>query len=228
MIKLADLIRENQEKSQGFLNIINNQNFKKWFGYSKVVDNKGNPMVVFHGTKSPVKQFSKKRTGVGSTILGNYEVERYGIFAAEDPKLAHEYVVAGDYPHEETFDHSIMPLFMKIESPLDTIKSYYTDALFNTIEEWGTNHKLNGYWLARDLGNKWGRGTIWTLFDKDEQNDPEIWIKMFENLGYDGLRIYDRSEESSNNVWVAFEPEQVKSAIGNQGAFGSDVDILKN
>jgi hypothetical protein len=235
MIRLSDLIRENN-KSQGFLNIINNSNFKNWFGNSKVVDNQGNPMVVFHGTKSPVQKFSKKRTGFGSTILGNYEVERYGIFAAEDSRLANEFVTSGDYDHEENFGHSIIPLFMKIESPLDTIKMYYTDALFNTVEEWGNNHKewfdnkndeYNGYRLARILGDMWG-SKMWMLFDKDDGNDPEMWISMLKDLDYDGVRLYERSELENNISWVAFEPDQVKSAIGNQGTFNSnEMDIYK-
>ncbi len=229
MIKLADLIKENKGLSKGFLNIINNPNFKKWFGYSKVVDKQGNPMVVFHGTKSPTQKFSKKRMGFGSTVLGNYEIERYGIFAAEDPRLAYEFASAGDYEHEQSFGHSIIPLFMKIEAPLDTTKMYYTDALFNTVEEWGNNHKewfnnkddeYNGYRLARMLGDRWG-SKMWLLFDKDEGNDPEMWIKMFQDLNYDGLRIYEHSDVENNISWVAFEPEQVKSAIGNQGDFNS-------
>jgi len=230
-----DLIMESQEKSKGYLNIINNSNFKKWFGYSKVVDTQGNPMIVFHGTKSPPKNFSKKRIGFGSTILGNYEVERHGIFAAEDSQLAHEFVTAGDYENERDFGHSIMPLFMKIESPLDTTKMYYTDALFNTVEDWGNEHKewfnnkedkYNGYRLARILGDKWS-SKMWLLFDKDEGNDPEMWISMFKDLGYDGLKIYERSELENNTSWVAFEPEQVKSAIGNTGEFSNDSNILK-
>jgi len=236
MIKLADLIRENQEKSKGYLNIINNPNFKKWFGYSQVIDKQGNPMVVFHGTKSPPQQFSKKRTGFGSTCLGNYEVERYGIFAAEDPQLAHEFATAGDYEHEQSFGHSIIPLFMKIEAPLDTTKTHYTDGLFNTVKEWGDNHKEwfnkedehNGYRLARLLGDRWG-SKLWVLFDKDEYNDPEMWIQLFQDLDYDGLRIRERTEVNNDISWVAFNPEQVKSAIGNQGEFSSsEHDILKN
>ncbi len=236
MIKLKDLIKENQEKSKGYLNIINNPNFKKWFGHSQVIDKNGFPMILFHGTKSPSKKFSKKRMGFGSTILGNYEVERYGIFAAEDPQLAHEFVTAGDYETEQSFGHSIMPLFMKIESPLDTTKMHYTDALFNTVEDWGNEHKewfnnkndkYNGYRLARILGDRWG-SKMWLLFDKDEENDPEMWISIFKDLGYDGLRIYERSELANNISWIAFEPEQIKSAIGNIGDFNdTDADILK-
>ena len=199
--------------------------FKRWFGGSKVVDKNGNPLVVFHGTKSAPKKFLSKRTGYCSTCLGSYEIDRYGIFAAEDVNLAHEYMNQGD---EEKSGHSIMPLYMRIESPLDTIDGIYSDGLFNTIENTANKMGFNGYLTARILGEKWGRGTIWTLFDKDEHNDPEIWIKLFKILGYDGLKIYDKSLTGANNdVWVAFDPEQVKSATGNIGSFDDKEDFLK-
>ena len=34
-----------------------NDNFKKWFGNSKVVDKRGNPLVVYHGSQSDFEEF---------------------------------------------------------------------------------------------------------------------------------------------------------------------------
>jgi len=84
---------------------------------------------------------------------------------------------------------------------------------------------MSGYHMARTLGDRWG-SKIWLLFDKDEGNDPEIWIKMFRDLDYDGLRLYERSDVSNNISWMAFDPDQVKSAIGNSGNFNlNNADI---
>lgn len=216
MIKLKSILTEK---------ITDSPEFKRWFGHSQVVNEHGNPMVVFHGTKSSIKKFSHKRIGFGSTILGNYEIERYGIFAAEDYRLAEEFAKAGDYDHEEIFNHSIIPLYMRIEAPFDTTRIHYTDALFNAVEEWGDKNGMSGYHMARTLGDRWG-SKIWLLFDKDEGNDPEIWIKMFRDLDYDGLRLYERSDVSNNISWMAFDPDQVKSAIGNSGNFNlNNADI---
>ena len=38
-----------------------NDNFRKWFGDSKVVDNAGNPLVVYHGSRSS-KKFNTFKT----------------------------------------------------------------------------------------------------------------------------------------------------------------------
>jgi hypothetical protein len=225
MIKLKDLICEDINLSRKFT-----PEFLRWFGNSKVVDNHNNPMMVFHGTKSPVNKFSKKRKGFGSTMFGSYEVDRYGIFAAEDPELARWFMNQGYEGSGDSPEGSIMPLYMKIENPLDTtISKNYTDALFNTTESVADEMGYKGYTTARLLGDKWGRGHIWTLFDADEYNEPEIWIDLFKKLDYDGVKINERVDgEMKTDTWVAFDPEQVKSAYGNIGKFDpTDDDITK-
>ena len=199
--------------------------FKKWFGDSKVVDADGNPLVVYHGTKAPPTQFEKSRTGMASTFLGDYEVERHGIFAAEDPELADEYANQGERPTNQT----VMPLFMSIKSPLDAVDGYYTDEVWANISS--AAKRMGGenpYATARFIGDLWSRGALWKLFDADESNDPSWNIAMLKEAGYDGMRIYERSEGDVGNTaaWVAFEPEQVKSATGNNGNFdGTNPDI---
>ena len=223
MIKLKDLIKEVKSDVRQ----IDTPEFKHWFGYSKVVDSNHNPMIVFHGTKSPPTKFSHKRKGWGSTLFGNYEINRHGIFAAEDPELARWYMNQGE--EREDLIGSIMPLYMKIESPLNTVDDYYSDALFNTLSDEAEKIGWKGYSTARILGDKWASGKIWTLFDEDEYNDPNGWIKLFKQLDYDGLKIHERVEgEVKSETWVAFDPNQVKSAYGNVGSFNSDdSDITK-
>lgn len=43
--------------------VLLNPNFKKWFGDSKVVDENGNPLVVYHGTANDFKVFDKDKVG---------------------------------------------------------------------------------------------------------------------------------------------------------------------
>lgn len=192
--------------------------FKRWFGDSKVVDKDGKPLVVYHGTKSAPSVFASSRTGSASTLFGDYEVERHGIFAAESIELAQEYANQGERPTSQT----IMPLYLRIENPLDTVDGQYTDAIWNKIE---TAAEALGskdtYSTARYIGDLWSRGQMWQLFDADENNDPAWNIKLFKQAGFDGLRIQERSESDVQNTaaWVAFDSTQVKSAIGNRGTF---------
>ena len=63
-------------------------NFYNWFGDSKVVDEQGRPLVVYHGGKSGIKKFDKEKIGKDSQ-WGNgfyftdneYEAEKFKIFA---------------------------------------------------------------------------------------------------------------------------------------------------
>lgn len=203
--------------------------FKKWFRDSKVVDAEGNPRMVFHGTKNAPAAFAKSRVGSASTMFGDYEVERHGIFVAEDVALAEEYANQGEHPTGQT----VMPLYVRIEDPLDTYEGQYTDAIWNKIEDAATKLGAdNSYRVARMLGDAWGRGEMWKLLDKDsEHDDPAWWVKLFKAAGYDGLRIAERSELDTQNTaaWVAFDPEQIKSATGNSGSFDNNkADITQS
>ena len=113
---------------------------------------------------------------------------------------------------------SIMPLYLKIESPLDTVNGRYTDKLFENIEQLVNSNPLakteyDGYRTARLLGDKWADNQIWTLFDADEYNEPEFWINLFKQLGYDGIKLRERIPgDMHKDSWAAFDPCQVKSA----------------
>lgn len=190
--------------------------FKRWFGGSQVVNPDGSPRVLYHGTRTPVTRVEKSREGSGSTIFGNYTVPRWGFFAAEEQEVAKQFAVANGGR-----SGVVQELFFRVEAPLDTIRRQYPDGLFNSIEQWGDSHGFKGFNMARTLGDHWGRGTLWELFDADSLNDPELWISMFKDLGYDGLRMSEPGADGGDPgiAWVAFDPGQVKSATDNSGAF---------
>ena len=89
-----------------------NSNFKKWFGKSKIVDNSGNPLIVYHGTKSKFDSFDDKKKG-SSTDSG---MRGRGFYFSTDIRDSKSY---GDI---------IMELYLKIENPFDLLS-------FNSIEE---------------------------------------------------------------------------------------------
>src|SRR5271166_728756 len=57
----TDMPRDRRDEEQR--PVTNTKPFKKWFGNSKVVDEEGNPMVVYHGTTHDIKEFD---TSVGN------------------------------------------------------------------------------------------------------------------------------------------------------------------
>ena len=74
--------------------------FKKWFGNSKVVDEKGKPLVVYHGTNADFEKFERGDIGFH---FGNIEQanERMSDFVDGNPH--------------------IMPVYLKMENPLDIV-----------------------------------------------------------------------------------------------------------
>lgn len=65
-----------------------NDNFWKWFGDSKVVDDKGNPLVVYHGTDKILDRFDFKMIGSNTGNFGHYG---YGIYFSDDLREAKTY-----------------------------------------------------------------------------------------------------------------------------------------
>lgn len=193
--------------------------FRAWFGQSVVTEDGkagGKPLVVYHGTKADITKFDSQRNGVGSTIFGSYDVERHGIFITPVKELAEEFAQQGERNIRE--GANVMMLYASIKNPLDMTEGY-TSKLFDQIEEWGNKNDLDGYGLANSFREYWGD---WALFDKDNANDPKVMIDALKGLGFDGVKYYEPKTDkdgASGDTFVAFEPAQIKSAIGNRGTF---------
>jgi len=168
--------------------------FKKWFGDSKVVDADGNPLVVYHNTKNEFNSFEVGRPTKNATIFGSYDAKRYGLFFAENASFASE------------FGGKKMDVFLQISDPADLTN--LRDAFLNTLD-------ANGY-NSRMLTN--GQHELWELFDEEYGGDH--LVEILKKMGYDGAIISELDENRNpQKVWVAFEPSQIKSAIGNRGTF---------
>jgi len=93
-IKIKETVFEGKELSQGGA-ITDSDNFKKWFGGSKVVDDSGNPLVVYHGTDAEFSKFNISKRG------------KYG-------KGIYLSIHEGD---ARIFGGKIMPLYASIKKP---------------------------------------------------------------------------------------------------------------
>lgn len=81
--------------------------FRKWFGDSQVVDENGNPMVVYHGTADDFENFELDRPHRKDTgWLGR------GFYFTNSADIANSYtnLKAGDTPN-------VMPVYLKIHNP---------------------------------------------------------------------------------------------------------------
>jgi len=89
--------------------------FKKWFGKSKVVDDKGEPLVVYHGTNQAFTEFGSRK---GWTTTEH--------FFTEDPDLADTY--ASGATIKGSVGANIIPVYLRIEKPTSENKMSLHDA----------------------------------------------------------------------------------------------------
>jgi hypothetical protein len=82
-------------------------NFRRWFGDSKVVDEKGEPLVVYHGTRSDFSVIDTKQT------------QRLpGFWVTPDPNLASTYAAEGVVNAKSyRAGANVMPLYVSLEKP---------------------------------------------------------------------------------------------------------------
>jgi len=158
--------------------------FQKWFGDSKVVDDTGKPLVVYHGTKDEFSEF---------------QTDLLGAFFSSSEEAALQY---GDVT---------VPAYLSLQKPMevDAGGSAWDSIPFDAgIRE-----------VTRRSGLK---------FDgyEDGTIDTDTLAKIARGAGFDGLvvRNVDDGEGMGGSaptatVAVAFRPEQIKSAIGNNGDF---------
>jgi N12 class adenine-specific DNA methylase len=165
-------------------------NFKKWFGNSKVVDENGKPLVVYHGTKSnledEIKPNSYRYNGFYTSSLASY---------------ANQYAEWGNEPIG-----SVMPLYAKIENPL----------IINLPEfnSFGGSIATKDNWLIptyRDMS----KGQI-ELLKKDGYDG--IIVNVDTDKLPKSSKEYGQGIVKGFEV-VVFDPKNVKSATGNRGTF---------
>ena len=142
---------------------VNTPAFKAWFGDSRVVDESGKPLVVYHGTPSGgFAVFDRSRIGK----RGTFESARAGFYFSSGTQYAG--MLARDA--KET-GPSIYPVYLSIKNPLRVFTTELTD-----------------------------------------RAEVDAMISAATRGGHDGI-----VDEMGN--FVAFRPEQIKSAVGNVGTF---------
>lgn len=163
--------------------------FKEWFGdwendptnASKVVDENGEPMVVYYGSRNSLTYFSKNFAGKNNPDI---DVSRLGFFFTDDIEEA----------------------------------KYYTEKTTNDgYERDGDTPQVYSTFL--NLRNPY---EVATREDATYYIDNNTRVLYAEDNGYDGVIV----QGESNVVYLAFEPNNIKSATENSGSFdGMNDDI---
>jgi hypothetical protein len=176
------------------------KNFHKWFGDSKVTDEHGRPQVVYHGSNHKFDEF-KKTQGTISTIFGSEKVDRDGHFFTPDKSMA------------STFGDNVTSHYIKSDNQADLTGGYNDDV----------HDKLSSVGVGSRFMHNSYPSDVWEHFD-----EPHNIGKYLQKAEYDGARIYEPKvgDSPSGISHVVFQPNQIKSAIGNNGNFSKGSNKL--
>lgn len=163
--------------------------FKEWFGdwendptnASKVVDENGEPMVVYHGSRNSLTYFSKNFAGKNNPDI---DVSRLGFFFTDDIEEAkyHTGKTTNDGYERDGDTPQVYSTFLNLRDPYE----------------------------------------VATGEDATYYIDNNTRVLYAEDNGYDGVIV----QGESNVVYLAFEPNNIKSATENTGSFdGMNDDI---
>jgi len=193
--------------------LVRTPEFKAWFGdwendlenASKVVDENGEPLVVYHGTTKYFNvfdlKFASKQTKVDWGFLG--------FFFTPNKELATDFTRYSWSNRSSKLKKGskILSCFISVKSPKKVSARQFT--------------LMGGNGLGKAL--KFRQESIddnfdgW-IIDKFSEEDRISWIRIFGN----GINEFDY------NQYVAFYPEQIKLADGNTTFDGSNPDIRYN
>lgn len=119
--------------------------FKRWFGDSKVVDENGRPLVVYHGTKG---DFSEFKRAAGSRFDGGWFGD--GFYLTASPELASAYAMRERDGSATSRPSSVMPVYVKMENPyrVNLSELSHSEAT-NFTQQYGGNAGFEA-WLAEN------------------------------------------------------------------------------
>lgn len=177
---------------------IHTDEFRAWFGLSKVVDEAGNPLRVMHGSPHAFSVFMPGGTGAPGQLMKSGAGIWFTDLQDGIPAAHHVATRSGGFVPGT----SVYPVYLRIERPL----------------------------LIDDLLSlEWAR----EAFAGGSMEFPQLlasgWVdEVRKNQDYDGILFKgeDLGWGPGSNEYIVFEPTQIKSALGNCGAFDpSNPDI---
>lgn len=179
---------------------INTPEFKAWFGGSKVVDESGQPRVVYHGTPNLFSAFDKAYLPAPS---------------ANDPGFYGQgFYFADSYPASWRYTRGkgvILPLYLSIKNPLvldDVYNKTMRDIPIERIKELGIYKK------GLETGKYAG------FFFDEYVTENRLSKRLSDHAkaeGYDGIK--------AGKEFVVFEPNQIKSVF-NRGTWDAGSDNI--
>lgn len=179
------------------------ENFYRWFGDSKVVDEQGRPKVMYHGTPNAI-----------------YDTLRAGTYFTDNKAYAEVYKSQGASSisyKKEAVKPDVYAVYIKMEKPFDTRNKEARDDFYKYYyQQMGMGTDLQESGLP-----DWNDGR--DLLEFITEYHPE--------LGYDGILLdeggvggYGEDVKSRGISYVNISPNQIKST-SNRGTYSGSENI---
>jgi hypothetical protein len=216
---------------------LDNPAFRRWFGDSKVVDEQGQPLVLYHATFSSFTEF---RVNYGSD-----EYRRFGFHVGPmdaasmrvDVKMAED---AREGIKTSRERGRLMALYVRAESPLRLDENrtgrWGVDDVMRAVVKKAESEGIEGF-SEQMLDDYYDDALVLPGSDERSWSDhsefypgerSNLLTGFLHELGYDSI-IYQNEFEGGGDSYLLLDPRQVKSATDNVGTFDpSDPSILKN
>lgn len=195
--RLAEALDGSEVLNQSATDQTQTAAFKAWFGESKVVDGRGRPLIVYHGSPDlrGLREAGKFQTNDERAVEAGFlnaadwkdrSRSEAAYFFTPDQKAARSYTDSRRSIARGEKEPGLVPVYLSLQNPAEI--------------DW--------------KGERW-RGTEAAIEKAKADGHDGIIIRNVRDHWQSGVIKGDKP----HMVAVAFEPTQIKSAIGNSGAF---------
>jgi hypothetical protein len=208
------------------------ENFRRWFEGSQVTNEDGTPKVVYHATRSaaPFTEFDTE--GARHPDLGAHfgtaeaANDRINMSPADLEKRENIGLL---HPGPFEIGRRLYPVYLSIKNPL-RLPDLGTWA---HPDDWIENlPRVSPSYTNDELDDElWATADRWRKSFRNEANPDSVdtlsdefakaMKRVIERHGYDGIVYVNEAEAKAQeqDSYIAFHPNQIKSATGNSGAF---------
>ena len=171
--------------------------FQKWFKGSTVVDEKGQPLILYHGTKNDINSFSNAKNADHGG--------RPFISLSTSPRFASEW--------KQGQGVNVLPVYARAKNVADFRNPDHVEKMAQWLKANGPSEYKKYDLETLQVGLKAAKWNYW--------EHPEGW----KALGFDGAWVREHGNGPLNFVTLK-DKGNIKSAYGNRGTFSGSNPLL--
>lgn len=196
----------------------------QFFKDSKVRDDNGNLMVVYHASKNDFTVFDKSKIRTGITMYSN---NGDGFYFTDSRELADDYTKGKIY---ETYLNIKNPLVVEnpISEETNKILTKFSKKIYNQYRNEIEKQKFGKYEIfdaKKDVVKQSGSAILSRVVDKYGNE----FTKFLKSEGFDGVKtsVTDYFDTGAKFDYIAFEPNQIKNITNIAPTSDDDIRYMK-